>query len=104
MLPRLTLSFQRDAPPGGSAAIEEQSLIPAQILVKDAYGDDVFLPEGIDPRNVEDIFLETLPVPEGWSTDEEEEVSQPRPTFVKRRRCSSACTSFRMSCSLRLMS
>lgn len=39
---------------------------------------DVPLPEGIDPKNVEDIFLglTAVPVPADWSEDDEDEVSK----------------------------
>lgn len=35
------------------------------------------LPEGIDPTNVEDVFLDVAQPNHAWSTDEEEEVRWP---------------------------
>lgn len=37
--------------------------------------DEPQLPDGIDPSNVEDVFLDVAPPNLAWSTDEEEEVS-----------------------------
>lgn len=46
------------------------------IIVAPDQSNDVPLPEGVDPKNVEDIFLSMAPVavPAEWS-DEEDEVS-----------------------------
>jgi hypothetical protein len=40
-----------------------------------ALEDEPQLPDGIDPSNVEDVFLDVAPPNLAWSTDEEEEVS-----------------------------
>jgi len=38
------------------------------------FEDEPQLPEGIDPTNVEDVFLDVAPVNQAWSTDEEDDV------------------------------
>jgi len=40
------------------------------------FEDEPQLPEGIDPTNVEDVFLDVAPVNQAWSTDEEDDVGQ----------------------------